>query len=137
MTRLLLPTSVLCLVAAIAVTIAGRSRDAAAQVPPLPPVPTPGLPAPQQFVLKVGDSMRIDGAQLGCQVTIRRGRPTIECRRGGSVAGTYGTFMDRRRVTVARFRSPTSAQTILTARHRGGWRACKSATTARASAGCR
>lgn len=105
-----------------------RSDGAAAQLPvPPPPVPVPDTQPPTavpQTVLKVGDTIRIEGAAMGCQVTRRGGRPVIECRHGGSVAGTYGTFMSDRTVTVARFRSRRTAQTILTARHGGGWRAC-------------
>jgi hypothetical protein len=105
-----------------------RSDGAAAQLPvPPPPVPVPS-PAPPavtpQTVLKVGDTIRIDGTAIGCQVTRRGGRTVVECRRDGSVSGTYGTFMSDRTVTVARFRSRRTAQTILTARHGGGWRAC-------------
>jgi hypothetical protein len=156
--RIALFACVLSLVAtsALAVTLAA-SDGARAQVPlplPLPPAPpapplpgvpqvpaVPGAPAvPQQLVLKVGDTLRIDGSPMGCQVTLRGGRPVIECRRDGSLAGTYGTFISDRTVTVARFRSSRTAQTILTARHGGGWRACT--TTARRSSastsrGCR
>jgi len=61
---------------------------------------------------------------MGCQVTRRGGRPVIECRRDGKLSGTYGTFMSDRTLKVARFRSSSTAQTILTARHGGAWRAC-------------
>jgi hypothetical protein len=158
--RILLFACLLSLVAmsAMAVTLAGGD-GAAAQVPvPLPPappaappvpgvpvpgVPVPGVPgapaAPQQLVLRVGDTLRIDGSPMGCQVTRRGGRPVIECRRDGSLAGSYGTFISDRTVTVARFRSSRTAQTILTAKHGGGWRACTTARRSRASTsqGCR
>lgn len=160
MRRILLFACLLSLTAtsAMAVTLAGGD-GAAAQVPvPLPPappappvpgVPVPGVPlpgapgapaAPQQLVLRVGDTLRIDGSPMGCQVTRRGGRPVIECRRDGSLKGTYGTFISDRTVTVARFRSSRTAQTILTAKHGGGWRACTtSARRSRASMsrGCR
>jgi hypothetical protein len=150
-TRLVLMAALLSLIAtaALAVTLT-RSDGALAQLPPVPiptvtAVPTPTLPGtsspPQQLVLKVGDTLRVDGVAMGCQVTRRAGRPTIECRRGGSLAGTYGTFFSDRGVTVARFHSSHTAQTILTARHGGPWRACgskaRTATLARASRGCR
>ena len=93
-----------------------RSDGAAAQVPvPVPTIPAPGVPAPgpvPQTLLKVGDTLRVDGAAMGCQVTRRGSRPVLECRRDGSLAGTYGTFMTDRRLTVARFRSSRTAQTI-------------------------
>ena len=135
MSRAILPVSMLCLAAAIAVVVLGRSDGASAQVP----VPAPQVPDLQQVVLGVGDSFRVDGAPLGCQVTRRGGRPTIECRRGGSVTKTYGTFLDTRGLTVARFKNSTTAQTILTAKHRGSWRVCssKARRSATASASCR
>ena len=150
MTRILLIACLLSLVAITAMAVAlTRSDGAAAQVPlPLPPTPpaTGGPPAalpgvPQQLVLRVGDTLRVEGAPMGCQVTRRGGRAVIECRRDGSLAGTYGTFMSDRSLTVARFRSSRTAQTILTATHRGRWRACGATARARrvavASQGCR
>jgi hypothetical protein len=145
--RLIVTALLLCLAAfsASAATLA-HSDGAAAQVPlplpPAPPAPVPpvALPAPQH-VLKVGDTLRIEGAAMGCQVTRRGGRPVLECRRDGALRGTYGTFMSERSLTVARFRSPTTAQTILTAKHGGAWRACRRAArsshTASASRRCR
>jgi hypothetical protein len=144
LSRLVLTACLLSLVAAsaMAVTLA-RGDRAAAQVPiPVPTPPSvPQPPAPQQLVLKVGDTLRVEGAAVGCQVTRRGGRPTIECRRAGSLAGTYGTFMSDRKVIVARFRSSRTAQTILTARHGGRWRACgataRPSRTAAVSRACR
>lgn len=130
MTRMLLIACLLSVTAtaALAVTLT-RSDRASAQVP-----------VPQQFVLRIGDTVRVDGAQIGCQVTRRAGRAVIECRRDGDPAGTYGTFMSDRSVRVARFRSSRTAQTILTAKHGGGWRACQRpapGSHASASRGCR
>jgi hypothetical protein len=147
MTRAILSAWLLGLVAASAVGFAlTRSDGAAAQIPlPAPPaLPAPAVPDPAvvpQTVLKIGDTIRVEGAAVGCQVTRRGGRPVLECRRDGSPSGTYGTFMSDRKVTVARFRSSRTAQTILTARHGGDWRACgKTSSRARAAAaarGCR
>jgi hypothetical protein len=94
---------------------------------------------PQQHVLKVGDTMRVEGAPIGCQVTRRAARLVIECRRAGALARTYGTFLSERTATVARFRSSRSAQVVFTARQKGGWQTCgKSARASRAAAGgCR
>lgn len=111
-------------VAVLLATGVNRTDGAAAQTP----VPAP---APTQYVLKLGDSFRVDGASIGCQVTRRGGRPTIECKRGGRAKGTYGSFFDAKRVVVARFHDASTAQTILTARHGGGWRACTTSKTAR------
>ena len=146
MTRAVLVAWLLSLTATSVITAAlSRSDGAAAQVPvPVPTVPAPAVPAPgpvPQTLLKVGDTLRVDGAAMGCQVTRRGARPVLECRRDGSLSGTYGTFMTDRRLTVARFRSSRTAQTILTARHGGGWRACgapaRRTDVAAISRGCR
>ncbi len=146
MTRLVLIACVATLTAFAGLAIAlSRSDGAIAQLPPVPtpvvPVPPLPPPGPQQLVLKVGDTLRIDGTNTGCQVTSRGSRPTIECRRAGSLKGTYGTFFTDRGVTVARFRSSDTAQTILTARHGRAWRACggkaHEARLARVIRGCR
>ena len=154
MKRTLLLTCVLSLMATSALALAlAHSDGASAQVPlPIPPPPVlpppgtlppgPALPvAPQQLVLRVGDTLRVEGAPMGCQVTRRAGRPVIECRRDGALAGTYGTFRSDRSLTVARFRSSRAAQTILTATHNGGWRACgtsaRRSRSASMSRGCR
>ena len=129
MTRTFLVAWLVSLTATSAVVFAlSRSNGAAAQVPvPTPAVPVPGVPAPTaavQTVLRIGDTIRVEGAAMGCQVTRRGGRPVIECRRDGTLRGTYGTFMSENTLTVARFRSSHTAQTILTARQGGSWRAC-------------
>jgi hypothetical protein len=131
--RLALAVAALLAIAlAAALFSLSRTDGATAQVPlPVPP-PPPGVPpvpppppgVPQQYVLKVGDTFRVEDAGIGCQVTRRANRPTIECRRDGRLKGTYGTFLSKRKVTVARFRSPTTAQEILSATHGGRWRAC-------------
>ena len=120
----------LALALAVALLSLSRTDGATAQVPlpppppGVPPVPPPPPGTPLQYVLKVGDTVRVEGAGIGCQVTRRANRPTIECRRDGRLKGTYGTFLSERKVTVARFRSSTTAQEILSATHRGRWRAC-------------
>ncbi len=137
------------LAAAVTLFALARTDGATAQVPvPVPP-PPPGVPpvppppgTPLQYVLQVGDTLRIEGAGIGCQVTRRANRPTIECRRDGRLKGTYGTFLSDRKVTVARFRSSTTAQQIMSATHGGRWRACSrtgpAGKLARAAAGsCR
>ena len=125
MTRLLLGAGVVAALALAAALLALTRTDGATAQVPIPPVVPPAPPAPsQQFVLRVGDSVRVDGAPIGCQITKRGDRPTIECRRDGRLKGTYGTFISGRSVTVARFRSSQTAQTILSATHEGRWRAC-------------
>jgi hypothetical protein len=135
--RLLLPVMLLCAVtiSAAAITLAFGDRNARGQAI------EPGrvVLAPQQLVLHLGDTVRVNGADIGCQVTGRGGRPTIECHRLVSVKGSYGTFVSERTTIVARFRSTNVAKTIFTAKHGGGWRTCGAgATASRAQgSGCR
>jgi hypothetical protein len=115
--------------AAAVFALVGITATALSQQLPAPPVPTdPGalLPGvPQQVTVRVGDSVVVDGVPVGCQVTNRGGQVVIECgRTGDHLARTYMTIVGRRTVKVARLRSATSATTILTAQHGGGWRAC-------------
>lgn len=87
----------------------------------------PGQSSPgvaHRVTLRVGDSVLVDGAGIGCQVNRRGGRVFIECGRTGDVAGTYMTLVGKRTAIVARLRSAATGKIILTARHRGGWRAC-------------
>ena len=82
-------------------------------------------------VLSVGDTMRAEGAPIGCQVTRRSGRTVIDCRRAGSLAGTYGTLLDERRVRVMRFRSSDTAKVVFKAKHDGKARRCHDAAASR------
>ena len=106
---------------------------------PQPPEPA----ASQHVVLRFGDTLRVEGADLGCQVARRDGRITIECRRVGVVKRTYGTFIDERGAVVARFRARDTARVVFNARHGGGWRTCGSRSPKRPTAhmaapkGCR
>lgn len=76
-------------------------------------------------VLQVGDTMRVEGAPLGCQVTRRNGDVVIDCRRAGRLAGTYGTLFDERRVRVTRFRSSDTAKVVFKAKHKGRPHKCQ------------
>ena len=118
MTRYLLPSIVVLAlaVAGLAVRADGSAR---------------GSSAAAAVVLRVGDTMKVEGAPLGCQVTRRNGRVVVDCRRAGSLAGTYGTLLDERRVRVARFRSSDTAQVVFKARHRGEARRCHESKAAR------
>jgi hypothetical protein len=93
--------------------------------------------APQVFRLGVGDTMEVEGAPLGCQVTRRDGRVAVECRRAGKLKRTYVTIFDGRRVRVARFRSSNEAQIVFEARHRGRARMCGDGARASRAGACR
>jgi hypothetical protein len=107
MTRIVLVSVVLLAFAALALGGALASAD-----------------APQAVVLRVGDTMTVENADIGCQVIERDGRPVIDCRRAGRHKGTYMTLFDDRRVRVARFRSQDTAKVIFTAKHHGKARRC-------------
>jgi hypothetical protein len=82
------------------------------------------------IVMRVGDVMQVEGAPIGCQVDHRDGRPVVDCRRAGRLAGTYTALFDERRVRVARFRSSDTARVVFTAKHRGNARRCDEARKA-------
>jgi hypothetical protein len=103
-TSVLLAAAVLLGFAAAALALRGGSGDA--------------------IVMRVGDTMQVEGAPIGCQVDRRDGRPVIDCRRAGKLAGTYTALFDERRVRVARFRSSDTARVVFTAKHRGAAREC-------------
>jgi hypothetical protein len=124
------------LVAASGCALAGLTATAVSQTP-VPVDPGAALPGvPQQVTLRVGDSVVVDGAPIGCGVTSRSGRVVIECGRTGTkIAGSYMSIVDRRTLKVARLRSTGAAKTVLTATHFGGWRACGTGTRAIQSGG--
>jgi hypothetical protein len=119
-------------IAALAAVAFAGPAVATGQVPPvpLPPVGAPPVePPPVEVtgtaILGVGDTMEVEGAGIGCQVTQRGGKPAIECRKAGNLAGTYTVVFDAKRARVARFRNATAAKIVYTAKHGGRARACK------------
>jgi hypothetical protein len=141
--RRLLLTAVVAAAAGLAGTALAQPGPQPAPLPPVPTPAIPGLPTPApgapQYVLGVGDTLRLEDGSLGCQVTRRGGRSVIECRPAGSLRGRYGAFLSERTLTVARYRSSRTAQVVFRAKHKGGWRTCgTSPRAARAAArGCR
>jgi hypothetical protein len=81
--------------------------------------------SPQPIVLKVGDHVAVEGQPLGCRVARQDGRTVMDCRRGGELAGTYGTMLSARKAEVVRYRSDTVAKVVFTATHGGGARRCE------------
>jgi hypothetical protein len=84
-----------------------------------------GAAAPAPAVLKVGDRVAVEGQPMGCRVARQDGRVVMDCRRAGSLAGTYGTMLSARKAMVVRYRSNTEAKVVFTATHRGGARRCE------------
>ena len=124
-------------IAALAAVAFAAPAVATGQIPPVPippveappvevpPVEVPPVEVTGAAILSVGDTMQVEGAGIGCQVTQRGGKPAIECRKAGNLAGTYTVVFDAKRARVARFRNATTAKIVYTAKHGGRARACK------------
>jgi hypothetical protein len=84
--------------------------------------------ASDEVLVSLGDTVRVDDAPLGCQVTrlARHGnRIFLDCRRAGRLAGSYGAYFSEKDVLVVRFVSQRKAKTVLHARHDGGVAKCE------------
>ena len=79
----------------------------------------------QPAVLKVGDRVQVEGQPIGCRVARQDGRTVMDCRRGGKLAGTYGTMLSARKAMVVHYRSDSVAKVVYTATHRGAAHRCK------------
>jgi hypothetical protein len=71
------------------------------------------------IALKVGDIVRVSGAPIGCVVSLRADVKTLDCRRIGSLPGTYGTLLNGQGARVVRFETASVAKIVFSARH--GW----------------
>jgi hypothetical protein len=70
------------------------------------------------LTVNVGDIVRVSGAaDIGCRVIRHDGFRTLDCRRAGPLAGTYGIMLNKREVLVVRFRNATSAKIVVVAKH--------------------
>lgn len=81
-------------------------------------------PDPNALRVEVGDVIEVTGTRVKCRATMRKGARTLDCRRIGRLAGTYGTLLTSRRVLVVRFKSERVAQIVFEARHLGPAVAC-------------
>jgi hypothetical protein len=65
-----------------------------------------------------GDVIRVAGsANVGCKVRPRDGVETLDCRRAGPLAGTYGAMLNKKELLAVRFESSRVAKIVLVARH--------------------
>ena len=87
--------------------------------------------AQADVVVRMGDTVRVEGGAVGCKVVRQGDGAGLDCRRAGRLAGTYGTLLDERRARVVRFKSSDTAQVVFTAKHRGASRRCDYQTGAR------
>ena len=68
-------------------------------------------------VVGVGDTIQVRGQPVGCMVRRFQGRTVVDCRRAGTLAGTYGTFFDGAKVVVVRFESAKAGTAVFTPEH--------------------
>jgi hypothetical protein len=74
--------------------------------------------SPRVVTVHVGDVVRIPGVgNVGCKVVRRDGFQTLDCRRAGPLAGSYGALLNKRELLVVRFESGKTAKIIVDARH--------------------
>jgi hypothetical protein len=106
--------------AAAAATAAALTLAAGAHRPPGTAAAQSPPPA-----LRVGDRVDVEGAALACQVVRRAEEVTLDCRRGGRQAGTFGTLLSERRAMIVRFGGNRTARVAFTATHRGKARRCR------------
>jgi hypothetical protein len=69
------------------------------------------------ITVKVGDIVRVSGAPIGCIVRLRADIKTLDCRRIGSLPGTYGTLLNGLSARVVRFETASVAKIVFTAQH--------------------
>ena len=100
--------------AAAAATLAVAPGGGAGAADPPPPT-----------VLKVGDRVTVEGRPLGCRVARQGGHAVVDCRRGGALAGTYGTIISAHRALLVRYRDDRTAKVVFTAEHGGAARRCR------------
>ena len=81
----------------------------------------------ETFVARPGDRVRVEGTPIACRVVRVRElgkRVAFDCRRGGPLAGTYGTLLTAREAAIVKFESPTTARVVSVARHSGARESC-------------
>jgi len=85
-----------------------------------------GMPA-RTLVARPGDEVHVQGAPLACRVVRVRElgrRIALDCRRGGKLAGTYGTLLTAREAAVVAFANARTAKVVSIATHGGEVRRC-------------
>jgi hypothetical protein len=107
------------LVATAAAALAGAATTLA-----VAPRDDAGAAAQRTVALKVGDRVMVEGQPLGCRVARQGGHAIVDCRRGGALAGSYGTIISAHRALVVRYRDDATAKVVFTAEHGGAARRC-------------
>ncbi len=83
---------------------------------------------PEAIPVRLGDKIQVVGAPIGCRV-VRMGdlgrRVVVDCRRAGSLTGTYGTLFTAHEAVLVRFESSHTARMVVIANHDGDVRRCE------------
>lgn len=107
-----------CMLAAVALGAAGWSATG----------PAATLRTDTVLSAKPGDRIRVVGAPIGCRVVRMSqlgGRIVVDCRRAGTLEGTYGTFLTGREAVLVRFESGRTAKRVAVGIHDLGPKSCK------------
>jgi hypothetical protein len=86
-------------------------------VPAVGPASHAGVTESPPITLNVGDIVRVSGAPIGCIVSLQAEVKTLDCRRIGSLPGTYGTLLNGQGARVVRFETASVAKVVFSARH--------------------
>lgn len=71
---------------------------------------------------RLGDRIRVVDAPIGCRVVRMSqlgGRVVVDCRRAGSLRGTYGTLFTAREAALVQYESSRTAKRVAVAVHEG------------------
>jgi len=87
-----------------------------------------GHASAQTFIARPGDRIRVLDVPIACRVVRVRelgSRVALDCRRGGPLAGTYGTLLTAREAALVDFVSARRAKILAVAQHEGDMRRCE------------
>ena len=80
-----------------------------------------------EIVARLGDRVRVVGAPVACRV-VRMGelggRVVVDCRRGGTLEGTYGTLLTGREAVLVRYESSRTAKQVAVGVHEAALQRC-------------
>jgi hypothetical protein len=76
--------------------------------------------AAASIIVRPGDEVRVPNAAIACRVVRVREfgkRLGFDCRRGGPLAGTYGTVLTAREAALVEFQSSRTAKVVAIGKH--------------------
>jgi hypothetical protein len=77
---------------------------------------------------RLGNRIQVVGAPVGCRVVRMHElgrRVVVDCRRAGTLAGTYGTLLTGREAVLVRYESSRTAKQVAVAVHEAELRRCR------------